>query len=437
MKIRRLLIIAFFLILPSEVLAFKVSEHMLGNGLKVVIIEEHKAPVATFQIWYRSGSKYDPSGKSGQSHLLEHMMYKGTGKYSTQMFSRIVQGNGGTDNAYTTEDYTVYFEILPSDRVMLAIGLEADRMKNLILAPKEVESEKKVVMEERRLEHEDDPQTSLFEEVVALAFKVHPYREPVIGWMSGVSSIETDDLVEFYQTHYTTENAFVIVAGDVRTGDIVERLQAVFGGIPAGPLKKHQVFSEPEQCGEKRVYLKREAELPYILVAYHVPNYPDRDSFSLAVLDTILSGGRSSRLLQHLVNDKQVAFHVDSEYDGFKAHPYLFFIDATVYPGKKINEVEEAIHAEIEQLKKEPLSEKELEKAKNQIEASFLIDQDTIETLAETYGVFEMLGGWKLAEEYLEGIKRVTPDDIRTVVRRYLREDNRTVGILLPLKAQD
>lgn len=434
MKQIKVNLIFLLLIFPSTLFALEIKEHRFENGLKVLIIENHKAPVATFQVWYRTGSRNEPAGKSGLSHLLEHMMFKGTPRYGPSVFSKIIQKNGGTDNAYTTQDYTVYFEISSSDRTMLAFDLEADRMQNLTLDPKEVLSERSVVMEERRLRYEDDPQNSLFEEVVAAAYKVHPYQRPVIGWMSDLESIERDDLYKYYKVTYSPNNAVIVIVGDVKTDQIIEHANKSFGHIQSGPLRKSTASSEPDQKGERRILLRREAEMPYLLIAYHTPAFPHEDSYSLAVLSLILSGGKSSRLYKSLVYEKKIALNVDTEYDGFNKDPYLFFLDATVFPEKNINDVEDALCTEIEKIKNRPPSEQEVQKARNQIEASFIMEQDSIYLEAMKYGMFEILGDWRLIDRYLEGIRKVTPEDVTTVVKKYLRKDNRTVGILIPTK---
>ncbi len=435
-KIRGILIF-LLLIFPAITFALEVREHRLENGLKILIIETHKAPVATFQVWYRTGSKDEPAGKSGLSHLLEHMMFKGTPLYGPSVFSKIIQKNGGTDNAYTTKDYTVYFELFSSDRIKLAIDLEADRMQNLTLDEREVLSERSVVMEERRLRYEDDPQNSLFEEIVAAAYKVHPYQRPVIGWMSDLQSIERDDVLNFYKDHYSPSNAVIVIVGDVWADQIIGDVQKSFGHIRSGSSKKDIATSEPDQRGERRILLRREAELPYLLFAYHTPNFPHEDSYALNVLSLILSGGKSSRLYKSLVYEKKIALDADTDYDGFNKDPYLFFLDATVSPGKDIKDVEEVLCAEIEQIKKNPPSEREVQKAKNQIEASFIMEQDSIYLEAMKYGLFEMLGDWRLIDSYLEGIRKVTPEDITRVTRKYFQQDNRTVGLLIPTKNQD
>ena len=434
MKQIKITFIFLLLILPATIFALEVKEYRLENGLKVLIIETHKAPVATFQVWYRTGSIDEPAGKSGLSHLLEHMMFKGTPRYGPAVFSKIIQKNGGTDNAYTTKDYTVYFELFSSDRITLAIELEADRMQNLTLDPKEVLSERSVVIEERRLRYEDDPQNSLFEEVVAATYKAHPYQRPVIGWMSDLESIEKDDLYKYYKANYLPSNAIIVIVGDVKADQIIEDVKKSFGHIYPGPLKKGFASSEPIQRGEKRILLRREAESPYLLIAYHTPAFPHEDSYALNVLSLILSGGKSSRLYKSLVYEKKIALDVDADYDGFNKDPYLFFLDATVSPGKNINDVEEALCTEIEKIKKRPPSEQEVQKAKNQIEASFIMEQDSIYLEAMKYGMFEILGSWRLIDRYLEGMRKVTPEDVTSVAKKYLKEDNRTVGILIPKK---
>jgi zinc protease len=434
MKHIRIFLASILLLIPITTYALEVKEYKLDNGLKVLIIEEHKAPVATFQVWYRVGSRDEPAGKSGLSHLVEHMMFKGTPKYGPSALSKLVQKNGGIDNAYTTKDYTVYYELFSSDRLTLSIDLEADRMQNLTIDPKEMLSEKSVVMEERRLRYEDDPQTSLFEEVVAAAFKVQPYQRPVIGWMSDIKSIERDDLYSYYKTYYSPDNAVIVIVGDVNADEMMKKVSYSFGDIPPESSRKKFNSTEPEQRGEKRVLLKKEAELPYILIAYHIPSFPNEDSYALDVLSLILSGGKSSRLYQSLVYEKKISISASADYSGFNKDPYLFFFSATASPGKSIKDVEESIYAEIEKIKTGPPSEREIQKAKNQIESSFIMEQDSIYMQAMKYGMFEMLGGWRLIDRYLEGIRKVTPEDVVMVAKKYLKEDNRTVGILIPTK---
>ena len=300
-------LLAFILIIPLSANA-DTKEYNLDNGLKVLIIEDHKAPLAIFQIWYRVGSRNEPIGKSGLSHLLEHMMFKGTPKSGSKEFSRIVQKNGGVDNGFTTKDYTMYYQSLASDRIAISIELEADRMKNLIIDPKEVLAERSVVMEERRMRYDDDPQNSLHEEVMAAAYKSHPYHWPVIGWMSDIASIERNDLYNHYMAYYSPDNAVIVVSGDIKADEIIQKIKAAFGKIPADPDRRPVTSREDEQKGERRVSLKREAELPYVIGAYHTPSFPDKDSYALEVLGTVLSGGKSSRVYKAIVHEKNLHF---------------------------------------------------------------------------------------------------------------------------------
>ncbi|MCX5717742.1 MAG: pitrilysin family protein [Nitrospirae bacterium] len=430
---RKLAVLIFIILLLPLSLNAGVNEYKLDNGLKVLVIEDHKAPLATFQIWYRVGSRDDPGGKSGISHLLEHVMFKGTPKYGSKAFSKMVKRKGGVDNASTTKDYTMYYQTLASDRIDISIELEADRMQNLILDPKEVIAERNVVMEERR-RYEDEPQNSLYEEVVAAAFKSHSYHWPVIGWISDISSIERSDLLNHYRAYYSPDNAVIVVSGDVQADEIIKKIKASFGSISPASSRTVATSKETEQKGERRISLKREAELPYIIAAYHTPSFPNPDSYALEVLGMILSGGKSSRLYRSIVYEKKLAIGASTDYIGLHKDPYLFLFEATAAPGKDIKDVENALYAEIEKIKKELPSEREVQKAKNQIEASFVMGQDSIYFQAEITGMFEMLGSWKLKEQYLENIRKTTPEDVSRAAKKYLHEDNRTVGILIPMK---
>ncbi len=432
---RNIFVVAFLLVLlfPAGAFALPVNEYTLDNGLKVLILEDHKAPTATFQIWYRVGSRNEKTGKTGLSHLLEHMMFKGTEKHGPKTFSQTIKRAGGTDNAFTSKDYTGYFELLASDRISLPIELEADRMKNLILTKESVLSERDVVMEERRMRYEDDPQNFVMEEVFAAAFKNHPYHWPVIGWMSDLKTLNPDDLIKHYRTYYAPNNAVIIVVGDVKQQEIMEKIRAAFGSIPAGPSIPDVAIEEDEQRGERRIYVKKEAELPYVLSVYKVPNIAHEDGFALDVLGSILSDGKSSRLYRSLVYEKQIAVSAWAGYEGLYKDPFLFFSGATAAQGKKIEDVEKALLDEFEKIKNELPSAQEVQRAKNQVEASFIMQQDSIYMQARTIGSYEMIVGWKFIDKYLEGIRKVTPEDVSRVAKKYLGDEKKTTGILIPL----
>ncbi len=425
-----------FISAPLPVSAINVQEHMLENGLKVLILEDHKAPTATFQVWYRVGSRHESVGKTGLSHLLEHMMFKGTRKHGPKTFSRAIQRVGGMDNAFTTNEYTGYFEFLASDRITLPIELEADRMQNLVLTNEAVLSERDVVMEERRLRYEDDPQNLLFQEVVATAFKNHPYRWPVIGWMSDLKTLNPEDLRRHYATYYAPNNAVIIVVGDVKPDEILARIREAFGKIPAGPEIRQQNISEDEQNGEKRVLLKKEAELPVVISVYKTPAVYQEDGPALDILSSILSGGKSTRIYHSLVYEKQLALSAWAGYDGMRRDPHLFYTGATAARGKGIDDVEKALLAEIEKISTEPPSDQEIRKAKNQVEASFIMEQDSFYMQARLIGSFEMIGGWRMIDTYLEAIRKVTAADVQRVAAKYLVPERRTTGVLIPLEAK-
>jgi len=412
----------------------KVTEKVLPNGLKVLLKEEHKAPVVTFQIWYKVGSRNEKLGTTGVSHVLEHMMFKGTKKYGPKQFSQIVQRNGGNDNAFTSKDYTAYFENFASDRIAISLDLESDRMQNLLLDPKEFLSERDVVKEERRMRTEDDPTSTMVEQMTAAAFIAHPYQWPVIGWMADLGSITRDDLADHYRRYYAPNNATIVVAGDFETKTLLPLIEKYFGPIPPGPAVPKVGAVEPRQVGERRIIVKQQAELPAIFAGYHAPDIKHADSFALEVLQGILSSGKSSRLYKALVYEKQLALYAGGDYDNVANDPKLFYVYAGVMPGKTTDEVEQALYAEIEKLKETPVADDELQKAKNQIEASFIMGQDSIFYQAMLLGQFETVANWRLLEGYVENIRAVTKEDVMRVAKQYFSEDNRTVGILVPLE---
>ena len=409
-------------------------KEVLPNGLKVFALKDPNAPLAVFQIWYNAGSIHEQVGKTGLAHLLEHLMFKGTPAYGPKMFSKIISRAGGVDNAGTNKDYVFYHQKLAPDKLYLSIDLEADRMRNLIMDAKETLAERDVVMEERRMRNEDDPQHTVYEEVMAAAFKNSPYRWPVIGWMQDIKRITREDLYNYYRKYYVPNNATIIIAGNIDVDSLMQKIRSEFGSIPKGEDIKNPDIDEPEQFGERRLYVKKEAELPYVLCAFKAPNLFNEDSLALEVLAGVLSGGKSSRMYKSLIDEKRIALSADASYSSLEKYPSLFYLDATALPGKSIEEVEKVLYEEVEKIKKVPPDEREVQKAKNQIEAGFLMGQDSLFFQAEVTAMFEMLGDVKLKDKYFEGIKKVTPQDVQRVAQIYLVEDKRTVGILVPVK---
>jgi zinc protease len=284
------------------------------------------------------------------------------------------------------------------------------------------------------MRYEDDPVNTMVEQMMSVAFSAHPYQWPVIGWMADINSITRDDLYKHYRTYYAPNNATIVVVGDFDAKTLLPRLEKYFGTIPQGPTVPTSTAVEPKHLGERRVIVKKQAELPAVFAGYNVPTLKHRDSYALEVLQGILSSGKSSRLYKSLVYEKQLALYAGGDYDNISTDPNLFYIYAGVMPGKTADEVERALYVEIDKLKSEPVADEELQKAKNQIEASFIMGQDSIFYQAMLLGQFETVADWKLLEKYVAGIRAVTKEDVMRVAKEYFNEDNRTVGILVPLK---
>ena len=437
MRIGLLLFFFFFWVSTGQAeLQDRVFETTLPNGLRVILLENHKAPLVTFHVWYRVGSRNEEWGKTGLSHMLEHMMFKGTKKYGPEEYSCIIQENGGETNAFTSRDYTGYYATLRSDRVQVVMDLEADRMQNLNLREEDFVTERMVVMEERRQRTEDDPQAFLMEQLEATAFQVQPYHWPIIGWMEDIQRFTLEDLKKYYQTYYHPANAFLVAVGDFKRGEMLSRIEKTFGGIPQGIAPRQEKPKDPPQAGERRISLRKEAQLPFLVWGYRIPNLQHPDAYVLEVINAILSGGKSSRLHQKLVLEKQLVLEADAENSFLSKDPALFYVYATPLPGKQVGEVEKALEEEIERLQKEPVDKRELEKVKNQLESSFIYSQDSLFFQAMLLARYEIAQIWKVIDQYLPLIQRVTPEDIQRVARRYLNPDNRTAGTLVPLPSK-
>lgn len=403
----------------------------LANGLQVIVLENHKAPVATLNVFYHVGSRDEQTGKTGISHLCEHLMFRGTKKYGPEEFSNIIQENGGDDNAFTTEDYTDYFEVINRDHLDVPIALEADRMANF--APRGFAAEKAVVMEERRLRTEDNPEDALAEMTQAAAFVEHPYHWPVIGWMHDVAGLTLADALDYHAIYYSPQNAIVVAVGDFDGNQVMSRIRSAFGAIRnvGKPLAVNEV--EPPQDGERRIILRHAANLPAVAVAYHVPNYRGGiDAYALEVAGEILGDGKSSRLYKDLVVDKQMVVGVGPEYEMTSFDPNLFWISAQMRPGIKADDVLAELDRQIAELRAQPITDAELNKAKNQEQAGFVFGQDSVFQEATQLGLYQMLGSYKMVDEYIGNIDKVTAADVRRVAGKYLLAVNRTVGVLVP-----
>jgi zinc protease len=432
-----ILLVSPFMSHAGAGLGEQVFETILPNGLKVILLENHKAPVITFQIWYRVGSRNETHGKTGLSHLLEHMMFKGTETVGPKEFSRIIRENGGRYNAFTSQDFTAYFENLSADRIQVALDLESDRMQNLILREDAFLTERNVVMEERRLRTEDNPKAYLMEQLGAAAFQLQPYRWPIIGWMEDLSRLSPKNAEAYYRTYYNPANAFIVVVGDFEKEDLLPRIERAFGSAPKGVAPDQERPIDPPQSGERRIIVKREARLPYLIKAFHVPNLREPDSYVLEVIATLLSGGKSSRLYHTLVREKRLALDIEADHSLLSRDPNLFLVAAEPLPGRDVLEVEKALDQELARLHKEQVTEYELKKAKNQLEASYIFGQDSIFYQAMLLARHEIALGWRAIDDYIQSIRKVTAEDIKRVASRYLVQDNQTVATLIPLPPKE
>ncbi len=416
--------------------ATPVLEATLDNGLRVLLLEDRRSPIVSVQVWYRVGSRNEQPGATGLAHFLEHMMFKGTPTYGKGEFARLVEGNGGRDNAFTTQDSTTYFVNIAADKVEDILRLEADRMRNLLLDPMEIDSERRVVMEERRMRTEDSPDGLLAEELMATAFSAHPYQWPVIGWMTDIARINPVELRAFYDLYYRPNNAVLVVVGDFAAPALLERVRAVFGAIARGPEPPAVTAVEPPARAERRVTLRSPSvPLPGLALTWLVPNYQSADAPALEVLETVLSGGRAARLHRRLVQEQRLALDADADYSYGSRDPNLFWLSGRPARGVSVEALERALLEELERVKTEPVTEEELERAKNQIEASFVWGQDSIYSRASALGRFELMRSWRLLDEFVPLIRAVTAADIQRVARAYFPPDRKTTGILLPESA--
>jgi zinc protease len=431
-----LLVVLVTLSSPTISFAAQVQEFVLDNGLKVLLLEDHKSPAVTFQVWYRVGGRNEKDGKSGLAHFLEHMMFKGTPTTGPEEYSRIIAKNGGRSNAFTTADMTVYFATMSRDKIDIQLELEADRMANALLADTYFEAEKKVIQEERRLRTEDNPGSALYEIAASVAYTLHPYRRPVVGWMEDIQNLTRQDLVDFYKLYYAPNNAVIVMVGDFNSEEMLAKIKAAYDKIPRGAGAPQMTVVEPPQRGEKRVTLKKDAELPTLLLLHHVPNLHSPDSFALDLLSMVLAGGKSSRLYQDLVYHKRLVRGIDADYSAVSMDATGFAVSAQLLPGAELAKVEREIDRILDKVRVELVSERELQKAKNQIEAAFIFGQDSIFGQAMKTGYYEMVGDWRLVDSYLDGMRKVTREDLRRVAQKYLQPDNRTVGTLIPAKAK-
>ena len=420
-----------------------VTDVTLDNGMRVIVQEDHRAPVMVSQVWYRAGSMDEFNGTTGVAHVLEHMMFRGTKTVPPGEFSKRIAAAGGRENAFTNRDHTAYFQQMQKDRLELAMQLESDRMANLVIRDDLFAKEMQVVMEERRLRTDDQPQSVVYEHLMAAAYQDHPYRRPVIGWMNDLQHMTAQDARDWYARWYVPDNATLVVAGDVKAADVIALAKQYYGVIPAHALPPRKPQDEPAQIGEKRIVVKAPAKVPYLLMAWHAPVLRDwqKDSvpYALQILAGVLSGNDSARLQQSLVKTQQIAVSASAGYDDVSRGPGMFMIDATPAPGRSVDELEKAIRDQIGRLQRDGISEAELARVKAQVIAADVYQRDSLFYQAMQLGEYVTAGLPPEALAHRVGkLRAVSAKEVQAAARQWLQDDQLSVGVLdpQPLKPQ-
>ena len=414
-----------------------VHEYQLDNGLKLIVKEDHRAPVMVSQVWYKVGSSYEHDGITGLSHVLEHMMFKGTKAHPAGEFSKIISRNGGRENAFTSRDYTAYFQTMEASRLPVSFELESDRMRNLALPDDEFGKEVQVVMEERRMRTDDNPQSLTYEQFNATAYASSPYRIPTIGWMGDLKSMQVEDLRDWYRKWYAPDNAIVVVVGDVDPEEVHRLAEKYFGPLEPSHITPPRPRHEIAQYGPKELVVKAPAKLPYLLMGYKAPvvltDDTDWEPYALDVLSSVLDGGDSARLSSRLVRGSSVAASASAGYDAFDRKETLFLLSGIPANGHSVADLRKALAEQVRELQEKPVSAAELERVKAQLRASKVFEQDSIFYQAMQIGMLETVGlSWRVADQYLSRIEAVTADQVQAVAKKYLVDDRLTVAELSP-----
>jgi zinc protease len=414
-----------------------VGEHKLSNGMRVIVKTDRRAPVVVSMVWYKVGSVDEVNGMTGVAHVLEHMLFKGTKLNPKADFSKIVAAAGGRDNAFTSRDYTGYFQTVHKSQLPLMLSLEADRMVNALIPPDEFAKEIKVVMEERRMRTDDRPRSLVYEQLMATALRAHPYRTPVVGWMNDLENMSAADARAFYETWYAPNNATLVVVGDVSHTEVFKLAEEHFGPHKAKPLPSRKPQDEPSQMGIRRITIKAPAEQPYLIMAFRAPRLRDSqkdwEPYALDMLAAVLDGNEASRFSRELIRGKQIASGADASYDGVGRGPGFFYLTGVPSAGTSIETLEQALRAEVQRVVEEGVSEDELKRLKAQVTASRVFERDSMFFQARQIGSLEMAGySWRDVDVMTERFRAVTAEQVREVARKYLIDDGLTVAVLDP-----
>ncbi len=414
-------------------------EFRLANGLKIIVREDHRAPVVVSQLWYKVGSSYETAGQTGLSHALEHMMFKGSRKLGPGESSRILRELGAEENAFTSDDYTAYYQVLASDRLAVALELEADRLASLKLPADEFAREIEVIQEERRLRTDDKPSSLAYERFKALAYPASGYRNPTIGWMADLKRMNVEDLRAWYRTWYVPNNATLVVVGDVQPEHVKALAERYFGSIPARPVPTAKAPLELAEPGERRTTLYLKTQLPSLLYGFNVPSLGSakdaKPVHALRLISALLDGGDSARLPARLERGEELVSGASTWYDAHARGDSLFVISATpnVQTGKTLQQVEDGLWRQLKDLQDNPPSAEELARVRAQVIAGLVYERDSITSQATSIGELETVGlSWRLLDQDLAALESITPADIQAAARTYFTRTRLTVAHILP-----
>lgn len=434
----RKILFTLLMVLSCQIFS-QVQEFILNNGLKILVKEDHRAPIAVSMIWYKVGSADEPGGITGVSHAIEHMMFKGTEKFPLGVFSKTIAAIGGQANAFTNNDYTAFFEKVDASKLATSFELEADRMNHLILDAHEFAQEIKVIQEERRIRTDDNPQALAFERFLATAHFSAPYHHPVIGWMSDLQQMNVEDLRQWYKKYYAPNNATLVVVGDVNPEQVRLLAEHYFGALPRHTLAERKLQKEPPVLGKKSVHIQAPAKLPLLMLGYSVPSIPTAqkayEPYALEVIAGILDAGESSRFAKHLIRGTHVAAGAETYYNLYARYQTQFIIYGTPSQNHTVGDLKKAFLKQLDDLKKNQIDRQELQRIKNQIIAQKTFEKDSVFGQASELGLLETIGlGWQKAGDYTNAIDAVTPEQIQQTAQHYFQGKNRTTALLEPQK---
>ncbi len=429
-KLLSILLMGCWIPLLAQTKADDVKTFTLKNGMKFLVLEDNSIPNANMYLFYKVGSRNEHPGITGLSHFFEHMMFNGAKKFGPKMFDQTMEFNGGANNAYTTQNITVYTDWFPVSAMETIFNLESDRISSLSIDPKMVESERGVVLSERSTSLENSPWNMLNDAVNATAFQEHPYHWTVIGYESDIKNWTKEDLEKYFRTYYAPNNCVVVVSGNVKADEVKRLAEKYMASIPSSNPPQAVHLLEPPQTGERRVMVQKEVPNPYLMIGYHTPEARNKDFYSLSILSSVLSSGNSSRLYSALVDKKQLATTIGTDFSE-SFDPNLFQVYALTAAGVKEADLESAIYNEIEKVKKEGITDQELQKIKNQKLIEFYGQIETINGKSNNIGTYELFfGDYRKMFDAPAEYSKVTLDDVKRVANEYFKKSNRTVGVL-------